>query len=76
MLGEPRSRFVQPLGESPPGGGDVQVGELVGEQPQMSVGLEPVRAVIEVQQRHVHDPSVNIDLQEKVKGYRASDADR
>lgn len=47
--------------------GDVQLGILTLECPQVRVSLAPVRAVVEIQQGHVHDQTVNLLPQEKVK---------
>ena len=40
--------------------GDVQPGMLTFECPQVRVSLAPVRAVVEIQQGHVHEPTVNL----------------
>ncbi len=45
------------------------LGVLRGQCAEVAVGDHPVRAVIEVEQRHVHDSTVNLVPQFKVKGY-------
>ena len=40
---------------------------LLGESAEVAIGLEPVRAVVEVEQCHVHASTVNLALRFKVK---------
>ena len=40
---------------------------LTFECPQVRVSLAPVRAVVEIQQGHLHDQTINLLPQEKVK---------
>lgn len=48
---------------------DPQVGKLLGQHVQVTLGDLPVRAVLEVEQRDVHALTVNLDSQIKVKAY-------
>ena len=47
---------------------DGHIGTVKCDRGEMGGGLLPVRAIIEVEQRHIHDLTVNHDLQIKVKG--------
>lgn len=46
---------------------DIQVGELGCQRVEVFGGLSPIRAVVEVQQGDVHDPTINLLPRKKVK---------
>lgn len=48
---------------------DHQIRDLGRERAEVIVGHDPVRAVIEVEQRHVHGQNLNLASRFKVKGY-------
>ena len=55
---------------------DHHFGMLLGESAEVAVGFEPVRAVVEVEQCHVHAFTVNLALRFKVKWYSRFREDR
>ncbi len=55
---------------------DHDLGVLLGKSAEVAIGLEPVRAAVEVEQCYVHVSTVNLALQFKVKWYSRYREDR